>query len=150
MASWRSLKKLQWNIRKEEDIVPFAAKPLEEEEVEVQKSIGCKERKEEADTYAVGVIKKAMLQGKYLTSGYALSYASGKFFKKIPAGYAPGNASGKIFALRLCSGQRLRQNFHNREKFRDFQKYSRRLRPRLRFRQFLKKYLPSGYATGYF
>ncbi|KRZ91399.1 hypothetical protein T08_10547 [Trichinella sp. T8] len=121
MASWRSLKKLQWNIRKEEDIVPFAVsskKPLkekttrspgkektltglEEEEVEVERSTGCKERTEEG--------------AKYLTSGYALSYASGKFFKKIPAGYAPGNASGKIFALRLCSGQRLRQNFHNCE-----------------------------------
>ncbi|KRX81049.1 hypothetical protein T06_1821 [Trichinella sp. T6] len=68
-------------------------------------------------------------QAKYLPSGYALGYASGKFFKKIAAGYAPGNASGKIFALRLCSGLRLRQIFH---------------------KQFLNKYSPSGYAAGYF
>ncbi|KRY15078.1 hypothetical protein T12_11176 [Trichinella patagoniensis] len=64
---------------------------------------------------------------KYLPSGYASGYASGKIsiFKKIAAGYAPGYASGyapgnfkKIFTLRLC--------------------------PRL----FLKKNLPSGYASG--
>ncbi|KRZ62361.1 hypothetical protein T02_8181 [Trichinella nativa] len=92
-------------------------------------------------------------KAKYLPSGYALGYASGKFFKKIAAGYAPG----KIFALRLCSGLRLRQIFH-----------------KLCFRQFvknicpqampggnasgkifamppanLKKYLPSGYTPGY-
>ncbi|KRY31417.1 hypothetical protein T01_2277 [Trichinella spiralis] len=41
---------------------------------------------------------KAMLQKKYLPSGYASGYASGKLFifKKIAAGYAPGYASGKI------------------------------------------------------
>ncbi|KRX36371.1 hypothetical protein T05_14979 [Trichinella murrelli] len=62
---------------------------------------------------------QAMLQAKYLPSGYARGYASGKFFI-------------------IC------------ENFRDFQKYSRGLCPRLRFRQFLNKYSPSGYAAGYF
>ncbi|KRX71749.1 hypothetical protein T06_7124 [Trichinella sp. T6] len=62
---------------------------------------------------------QAMLQAKYLPSGYALGYASGKFFISC-------------------------------ENFRDFQKYSRGLCPRLRFRQFLNKYSPSGYAAGYF
>ncbi|KRY06244.1 hypothetical protein T01_10900 [Trichinella spiralis] len=45
-----------------------------------------------------------MLQAKYLPSGYALGYASGKFFamlqanlkKYLPSGYAWGYASGKI------------------------------------------------------
>ncbi|KRY05042.1 hypothetical protein T03_8611, partial [Trichinella britovi] len=46
-----------------------------------------------------------MLQAKYLPSGYARGYASGKFFiicenfrvfKNIAAGYAPGYASGNF------------------------------------------------------
>ncbi|KRY25785.1 hypothetical protein T01_10466 [Trichinella spiralis] len=35
---------------------------------------------------------------KYMPSGYAWGYASGKSFKKIAAGYAPGYASGKLYA----------------------------------------------------
>ncbi|KRY53945.1 hypothetical protein T03_2895 [Trichinella britovi] len=120
---------------KEKDHLEEKAKPLEEEEVEVEKSIGCKERKEEDIEERSAMLwatppanfskrypqatPQAMLQAKYLPSGYARGYASGKFFI-------------------IC------------ENFRDFQKYSRGLCPRLRFRQFLKKYLPSGYATGYF
>ncbi|KRY14065.1 hypothetical protein T12_6675 [Trichinella patagoniensis] len=128
---------------------------LEKEEVEVEKrSIVCKERKRELcprlflkkilpSGYAWGYASGkffAMLQAnfkKYLPSGYAWGYASGKFFampqamlqanlkKYLPSGYAPGYASGKIS-----------------ENFRDFQKNSCRLRPRLRFRQFLKNIYP--------
>ncbi|KRX71716.1 hypothetical protein T06_12921 [Trichinella sp. T6] len=68
-------------------------------------------------------------KGKYLPSGYALGCASGKFFKKIAAGYAPGYASGnlkKIFTLRPQAT------------------------PQATLQAIFKKYLPSGYATGYF
>ncbi|KRX78730.1 hypothetical protein T06_13036 [Trichinella sp. T6] len=67
--------------------------------------------------------------------GYAPGYASGKFKKYLPSGYALGYASGKckkIFALRLCLGLRLRQNF------RKFQK---------NFEIFKK--IAAGYAPGY-
>ncbi|KRX12574.1 hypothetical protein T07_778 [Trichinella nelsoni] len=94
---------------------------LEQEEVE-ERSIGW----EEKTTGRIALRKiwicppgkpKAMLQAKYLPSGYALGYASGKFFamlagnasgkifvkskifeifKMIAAGYAPGYASGKF------------------------------------------------------
>ncbi|KRX40406.1 hypothetical protein T05_5146 [Trichinella murrelli] len=94
---------------------------------------------------------------------FAFRLCLGQIFEKnLPSGYASGYASGNIFV--------------KSKNFRNFQKDSRRLRPRLRFRQFLKniypqampraifeknfafrlclgqifkKYLPSGYASGY-
>ncbi|KRX23756.1 hypothetical protein T07_11954 [Trichinella nelsoni] len=64
-----------------------------------------------------------MLQAKHLPSGYALGYASGKFFifKNIAAGYAPGYASGKLYA-NIC--------------------------PQATLKGIFKKYLPLGYASG--
>ncbi|KRY17645.1 hypothetical protein T12_2693 [Trichinella patagoniensis] len=111
-----------------------------------------------APGYASGKISampRANLK-KYLPSGYAPGYASGKISampranlkKYLPSGYAPGYASGKISAMPranlkkyLPSGYapgyasgKISVKFKN---FRDFPKYSRGLRPRLRLRQFL-------------
>ncbi|KRZ57677.1 hypothetical protein T02_10940 [Trichinella nativa] len=47
--------------------------------------------------------------------------------KYLPSGYTPGYASGKISV-----------------KFKNFQNNSRRLRPRLRFRQFQRNIYPQG------
>ncbi|KRY29834.1 hypothetical protein T01_6319 [Trichinella spiralis] len=100
-------------------------------------------------------------------SGYAWGYASGKIFKKIAAGYAPGKLYANIcpqamlgamppakcslcFRQIICKylpsgyawGYASGEIFVNSKKFRYFQKDSRRLRPRLRFRQFKKNIHP--------
>ncbi|KRZ90103.1 hypothetical protein T08_2734 [Trichinella sp. T8] len=109
---------------------------------------GIVEVPEETDCREVTVSPVSANFKKYLPSGYAWGYASGKIFvnsknfeifKKIAAGYAPGYASGnfkKIFTLRLRPRLCLRQIKKN-------------ICPQAMLQANLKKYLPSGYAWGY-